>query len=267
MHVAYKYLYNTCLSAVPPCKVQRLHYCSPSHQESNNTLLPSTPSRPTVALGSNISNARPRHALSDSSTNVRLSAIQNVVHNEHELHVASQYNATPSPPSPPSLSGPQLHQALPETSAEISHKERSQEHKQSLHKSSVRETDLKTPTKGDACFTTPLSSSKYHRTLEPSVLSPGKESPKTSSVSVMDRFNAVYQSLTSKPMNEQWDSELQVASVLDITSGSHSQGVLHSSDVLRRAPACPYITVTGSDGERVYLKLRNKKVSTFSVCV
>ena len=89
----------------------------------------------------------------------------------------------------------------------------------------------------------------------------------------MERFDAVYQSLTSQPKEEEeeegmaddWDEELQgeVSSpVLERLSGSRSKGAsLSSSSVLTRAPAGPYVTVTGSDGSRVYLKLRQQKVS------
>lgn len=223
--------------------MQRLHNRSPCHQESINSLHSSTPSRPAVALGTTVRCSRPRYAPSNSGTKVTLSP-------EQELPSGHNISSPPTPPSPPHL---------PSLSAENSHKE-CQEGEQSLYKATS-----KTPTKLNelnAYPATPLSSSKYHRVLEPSVtcMSPGNESPKTSSVSVMDRFNAIYQSLKSKP---EWDSELQVddsTPSLDITSGSHSQGM--SSKVLRRAPACPFITVTSSEGERVYLKLQSKKVST-----
>lgn len=244
--------YLCSLSAVPPCKVQRLNNCNPCHQESINSLHSSTPSRPAVALGTTIRCSRPRHAPSNNGTKVTLSP-------EQELPSGQSISSPPSPPSPPhspSLSSSLsslLYPTLSGTSAEKSHKEGEQS------------TTSKTPTKLNelnAYSATPLSSSKYHRVLEPSVtcMSPGNESPKASSVSVMDRFNSIYQSLKSKP---EWDSELQVddsTPSLDITSGSHSQGM--SSKVLRRAPACPFITVTSSEGERVYLKLQSKKVST-----
>lgn len=249
------------LSAVPPCKVQRLHSCSPRHQESSNFFPPSTPSRPTAALGTTIRCTRPRHTLSNNGTKVTLPAMQKMMQNEEEL--PSGHNiSSPSPPSPPqspSVSSPLSHPILSETSADNNQKEGCEEY---LYKTTRT---LKTPTKlneMNAYSASPSSSSKYHRVLEPSVMSPGNESPKASSVSVMDRFNAIYQSLKSKP---EWDSEVEGGDstpLLDITSGSHSQGVIHSSKVLRRAPACPFITVTGSEGERVYLKLQSKKVST-----
>jgi hypothetical protein len=73
----------------------------------------------------------------------------------------------------------------------------------------------------------------------------------------MERFSALYQSLTSSP-TEQLESELNNESCSPVLDGPHSLGVRPSSGVLMRAPPCPYVTITGSDGARVYLKLENK---------
>ena len=253
--------------------MQRLHDVNPQLQDSSNTLSssfpPPTPSRPTVALGANISYSRARQSLANNGTKITFSSTQELVGNKHQLPL--KYDVTPSPPSPPHsppISPPTSFQ--PEkSSAEKNHNKTYGEHgsmvSPSLYDNTYSTTPRKTPTKRcgvEGCSTTPSSTMKYRRALDLGILSPRQESPKASQI--MERYDAVYQSLTCQPSSEEWDSELRgedCSPVLDSESGSHSWGVLPSSRVLTRAPACPYVTVTNSDGARVYLKLQHDKVS------
>ena len=86
---------------------------------------------------------------------------------------------------------------------------------------------------------------------------------------------AFYESLTSEPINE-FESKAPDGScspMLDsITAIGPDDAVASvSSAVLTRTPLCPYITVTGSDGTRVYMKFQQTEVSrhpiTTRICV
>ena len=269
-------------STDPPHKVRRVSDSQSSSfcgQEPRPSLPPSqshpsTPSRHSAAIGLDSSCARWRHNQDSNGAKISLSATRELMGNEQG--VSSPYCASLSPPSPPRsppLSpplSPHRHTS-PKSSVMGSQKVCSREGRisagSSPYKTTPNKTSLKTPTKqGDP--TTPSSTSKYRQALDLSIAL----SPKLAKVSILERFDAVYQSLTSQPKEEEeegraddWDEELQgeVSSpVLERLSGSRSKGAsLSSSTVLTRAPAGPYVTVTGSDGSRVYLKLRQQKVS------
>ena len=123
----------------------------------------------------------------------------------------------------------------------------------------------KTPKKDDDIHpTTPSSVSKYKRVLDLSGASLDEESPESSRRSILKKFDAVYQDLTS-----QTRSIVDEETIID-DKGGHNNGVLgglrphggdHSHGPLTRIPACPHMTVTGSDGKRVYLRLHHDKVS------
>lgn len=104
---------------------------------------------------------------------------------------------------------------------------------------------------------TPSSTSKYQRALAPP--EPQSENhSKKSSVSIMEKFNAVYRTLTTQPVTEDELDDDSYSPVLE--RRSTMEVVTPSSGVLTRAPASPHITVTASDGRRVYLKMQQSKV-------
>ena len=250
--------------AGPPHKVQCLsHHFVPHHEDTNTALSscppPPTPSRPALALGTNLNPSRHPPSLARNGSKPTAVAL---VGSGHDL--PQVYHDMPSPPSPPQ-SPPVSPVSAPLNTSESS------KHKSmrgpTLSKISPYKSH-RTPRnqcEKERSPTTP-SLSKYRRALDLSTTSPDQE---TSQTPIMERFNALYQSLTSPP-TEQVENELNIelrdGSRSPVLDRSYSVGVLPSSGVLMRAPACPYITVTGSDGARVYLKLRHKvSVETFGV--
>lgn len=141
--------------------------------------------------------------------------------------------------------------------------------------------------------TTPDSGSRYRRVLVPSQVSQGESSlPTRSPGSLMERFEATYRSLKSKPAGylaeggaklpdstdhvslepvgpEEAEDEHLLASVYSPVAAERRRG---HTRVLTRAPGCPHITVTGGDGRRVFLRLRSKdkdgmEVRTVCLCL
>ena len=109
---------------------------------------------------------------------------------------------------------------------------------------------------------TPSSMSKYHRALKPTE-SEILDDPEGSHVSIMEKFNTVYESLTTQPVIDDYESELQDSrSSPVLESRPVVEGIPPSFGVLTRAPASPHITVTASDGRRVYLNVKQSEVST-----
>ena len=223
------------------------------HHDGTSTALsscppPPTPSRPAIALGTNLNSCRNPPSLARNSSKHSTVA---PVGGGYDLPPV--YHDMPSPPSPP-----QSPPVSPLFSAPLNPSESSQ-HKSmrtSIPSESPPQKSHGTPRKQcerEQSPTTP-SLSKYRRALDLSTTSPDQE---TSQTPIMERFNTLYQSLTS-PLTEQLESELNNDSCSPVLDRSHTVGVLPSSGVLMRAPACPYVTVTGSDGARVYLKLRHK---------
>ena len=76
--------------------------------------------------------------------------------------------------------------------------------------------------------------------------------------SLTEKFNRVYQSLTAQTPAVNSETDAICSSGL---RGSCVEVVPQSSGVLRRAPAGPHVTVTNSEGRRVYLAIRNSNVS------
>ncbi|CAI8035562.1 Chromosome transmission fidelity protein 18 homolog [Geodia barretti] len=118
-----------------------------------------------------------------------------------------------------------------------------------------------TPTKQEKenAKQTPSSTSKYQRALAPPE-SPNKDHSKKSNVSIVEKFNAVYRTLTTQPVTDDFEDEVVDDSYSPVLERrSTMEVVAPSSGVLTRAPASPHITVTASDGRRVYLKMQQSK--------
>ena len=96
---------------------------------------------------------------------------------------------------------------------------------------------------------THLFTSKYQQELDAGL----STSPSSSSF-VIERFNSVYKSVSTQPETEEFGSDNSCSPLLGVDE------VLASLGVLRRAPAGLHVTVTGSDGCRVYLNLQSTLV-------
>ena len=131
---------------------------------------------------------------------------------------------------------------------------------------------------------TPASTGHYKRSLDASRLESRDTAPFSSlkGSSLMERFEATYSSLKShagaeqvtrpslpptddddifsdpeyslSPPSRQRNSQPPTLSQQPSVAAS---GSLAHSRVLSRAPSCPHITVTGSDGRRVYLRIKD----------
>ena len=119
---------------------------------------------------------------------------------------------------------------------------------------------------------TPPSASRYKRALDPSQLEPGR-TPNRRDV-LMDQFEETYWSLKTTPPGEvtngalglkpsaQTDDMDELYSPLAADLGSQSShpflspGPQQRSHVLMRAPPGLHLTVTSSDGARVYLRVK-----------
>ena len=122
---------------------------------------------------------------------------------------------------------------------------------------------------------TPRSAGKYKRTLDVSypedrdesepglnnTASPVRDSGSSRST-LMDKFEATYQDLTRVPGQTGTQDEIEEDSIFDSLQTTNSQAHeystgLNSEHVLLYPPVgSPYVSVTGTDGSRVYLKLR-----------
>ena len=136
---------------------------------------------------------------------------------------------------------------------------------------------FKTPIRdeGQRKRTTPDSASRYKRSLDLSQLEARDTSP-PSRGSIMDQFEATYRSLKSKPIDpaegedldglfdepnsphpSDYDLPSQDSKPHEYSSATPTRRQQHSH-VLTRAPPGPHITVTGSDGSRVYLRIKSE---------
>ena len=228
----------------PPHKVQCLPDCLIPCQPHSSTavtgsLPPSTPSRPAVSFGS-MPSARYRVSVACKKTATEPSAPD---YGEDNVDPCT-YGSMPSPPSSlpdsPPLSPLMCSKHL-----------------------SVECIPHRTPaSEGKEGHMSTQSLSEEQLSSQPCT--------KKSEELLMDRFNTVYHSLTSHPLAEfENEDDGNCDSVLDgktLTAQSHVVDLPSASKVLTRAPSCPYVTVTGSDGARVYLKLQQQKVSMHNIC-
>ena len=139
-------------------------------------------------------------------------------------------------------------------------------------RSSSRAGDRPTPTP------TPPSASRYKRALDPSQLEPGHSSTTPSRRDfLMDQFEDTYRALKTTPTGGVTSHTLSPKPTMDVddlyedphsplTADPSSQSVSYSSasprlqrhsHVLTRAPPGLHVTVTSSDGTRVYLRLKS----------
>ena len=139
-------------------------------------------------------------------------------------------------------------------------------------RSSSRAGDRPTPTP------TPPSASRYKRALDPSQLEPGHSSTTPSRRDfLMDQFEDTYRALKTAPTGGVTSHTLSPKPTMDVdglyedphsplTADPNSQSVSYSSassqlqrhsHVLTRAPPGLHVTVTSSDGTRVYLRLKS----------
>ena len=74
----------------------------------------------------------------------------------------------------------------------------------------------------------------------------------------------VYRTLTAPPVTDDLESELVDDSCSPVPESISTMEVVPPpSGVLTRAPAGPHITVTASDGRRVYLRMQPSRVSIY----
>lgn len=219
------------LSVGHPCKFQ----CLPRHQHTSTESLPIaqppvTPSRPAVAFGGGFTNSL------RSIDTVQLSSVATT---DSDI----PYDSMPTPPSPP--------------------------HSPTSPQSSVTDVQLRQRKTPDGTILhTSSCTSKYQQMLDVG-LSLSPHDSKIPRSSIIDRFDAVYQSLTMQPTTEELEGELHDDSCIPVLDSRKNCPIVAdaplSSGAMRRAPVGPYITVTSSDGRRVYLKLRNSQVSLLKI--
>lgn len=277
----------------PPEKMQRLSDLSSSpsngleespslNPRSSPSHLPyHTPSRHSSSRGhlvtdSNRATRGRKRDLQEGNGTISLSDTRELM--DEALSPSAAYFASPSPPSPPhSPTSPSLDTALgsvPQKSPSRLSRDRVNDSSmgyQSPQKYKCDRTTQKTPKKQEEDReypTTPSSATRYQRALDVSTVTPEQRSPKHSKAFILDRFDAVYHGLTSRSKDEvnYWETgqqEGEQSPVLDRHGrlGSDSTPAPASSGVLTRAPAGPYITVTGSNGKRVYMRLHKERVS------
>ena len=125
---------------------------------------------------------------------------------------------------------------------------------------------------------TPPSASRYKRTLDPSQLEPGHTNTTPSRRDfLMDQFEDTYRALKTTPTGDVTSHTLSPRPTMDVddlyedphsplTVDPSSQSVSYSSasprlqqhsHVLTRAPPGLHVTVTGSDGTRIYLRVKS----------
>ena len=250
-------------------------HCTPSRHSSSRSHL--------VADNSRVTRGRKR-GLQEKNGTISLSDTQELM--DDALSPSAPYSASPSPPSPPhSPTSPSSHTTpgnMPQKSPSRLGRDRVSElsmgHQSPLkHKHDRTTCTQKTPKKqeeGGEYPTTPSSATRYKRALDISTATPEQRSPKHSRASMLERFDAVYHGLTSRSEEEvnYWETgwqEGEWSPALDRHSRPGSDSTPAASGVLTRAPAGPYITVTGSNGERVYMRLHKERVSPLatSVCM